>query len=192
MLQPVRRHADTDTTLRTFVSSSPITFPTGIAGGLGRKGSQKVIIFETDGLPNTTATASLVTAGSYKYYKIRYDMNPPMGANTHRSARMDDQRFDGAEPDHIRSSSNWRAPTDPEESVQAVRHRFGPVFQGTDSAWAQQTLQTMQYYAGTQTSASTPLASNQIITGTDAQMSANMVAAFTNILQSGVQVALIK
>jgi hypothetical protein len=50
----------------------------------------------------------------------------------------------------------------------------------------------MQYYAGTQTSASTPLASNQIITGTDAQMSANLVAAFTDILQSGVQVALIK
>ena len=41
-----------DTTLRTFVSSSPITFPTAMAGGMGRKGAQKVIIFETDGLPN--------------------------------------------------------------------------------------------------------------------------------------------
>ena len=42
----------TDTTLRTYVTSSPITFPTGMAGGMGRKGAQKVIIFETDGLPN--------------------------------------------------------------------------------------------------------------------------------------------
>ena len=41
-----------DTTLRTFVTSSPITFPTGMAGGMGRKGAQKVIIFETDGLAN--------------------------------------------------------------------------------------------------------------------------------------------
>ena len=50
----------------------------------------------------------------------------------------------------------------------------------------------MQYYAGTQTSASIALPTSQIITGTDAQMSANMVAAFTNILQNGVQIALTK
>ncbi len=50
----------------------------------------------------------------------------------------------------------------------------------------------MQYYAGTQSSASTALPSNQIITGTDAQMSANMISAFTSILQNGVQIALIK
>jgi hypothetical protein len=69
---------------------------------------------------------------------------------------------------------------------------FGPVFQGPDASSALSTLQTMQYYAGTQSSASTALPSNQIITGTDAQMSSNMIAAFTSILQKGVQVALIK
>ena len=47
--------ASSDTTLRTFVSSSPITFPTAMAGGMGRKGSQKVVIFETDGLANCQA-----------------------------------------------------------------------------------------------------------------------------------------
>ena len=41
-----------DTHLRSFVTSTPITFPTAMAGGMGRKGAQKVIIFETDGLPN--------------------------------------------------------------------------------------------------------------------------------------------
>ena len=82
----------TDTTLRTFVSNSPITFPTGMAGGMGRKGAQKVVIFETDGLANATATASLVTASSgYQYYKIRYDMNNPTGSeypsiNPHRTS----------------------------------------------------------------------------------------------------------
>ena len=50
----------------------------------------------------------------------------------------------------------------------------------------------MQYRAGTQSSASTGLPSNQIITGTDAQMSSNMVSAYTSILQNGVQIALIK
>ena len=53
----------TDTTLRSYATSSPITFPSGMAGGLGRKGAQKLVIFETDGLPNCGATANLVNAG---------------------------------------------------------------------------------------------------------------------------------
>ena len=50
----------------------------------------------------------------------------------------------------------------------------------------------MQYYAGTQSMLPRRLPSNQIITGTDTQMSANMISAFTSILQNGVQIALIK
>ena len=45
----------TDSTLRSFTTSSPITFPAGMSGGMGRKGAQKVIIFETDGLANASA-----------------------------------------------------------------------------------------------------------------------------------------
>ena len=67
---------------------------------------------------------------------------------------------------------------------------FGPVFQGANASAAKSTLQTMQYYAGTQSSPSTALPSNQIITGTDAQMSTNMISTFTQILQNGVQIAL--
>lgn len=69
---------------------------------------------------------------------------------------------------------------------------FGPVFQGPNASAALSTLQSMQYWAGTQTSASTPLTASQVVTGTDTQMSANMVSAFTTILESGVQIALIK
>jgi hypothetical protein len=67
---------------------------------------------------------------------------------------------------------------------------FGPVFTGADASSALSTLQTMQYYGGTQSSASTALPSSQIITGTDAQMSTNMSTAFTTILESGIQIAL--
>ena len=55
-----------------------------MAGGLGRKGAQKVVIFETDGLPNCQATANLVSAGTYNYYQIRYDMNNPSVASIRR------------------------------------------------------------------------------------------------------------
>jgi hypothetical protein len=69
---------------------------------------------------------------------------------------------------------------------------FGPVFSGPDAASAKLTLQTMQYHAGTQNAINTALPSNQIITGTDAEMAADMISAYTNILQKGVQIALIK
>ena len=69
---------------------------------------------------------------------------------------------------------------------------FGPVFQGSNASSALSTLQSMQYYAGTQSMHSTGLPSNQIITGTDAQMSSSMISTFTSILENGVQIALIK
>jgi hypothetical protein len=69
---------------------------------------------------------------------------------------------------------------------------LGPVFSGPDASAATTTLQTMQYYAGTQSNASTALPSNQIITGTDTQILANLTSVFTEILQNGVQIALIK
>jgi hypothetical protein len=50
----------------------------------------------------------------------------------------------------------------------------------------------MQYYGGTQSSTSTALPSNQVITGTDTAMSAAMITTYTDILQSGVQIALVK
>ncbi len=181
-----------DPTLRSYVTSSPITFPTGMAGGMGRKGAQKVIIFETDGLANCTATASLVNAGSYKYYRIRYDMNNPNSSeypsittysiNNSTVLNQVYQLVQQLAADYGNSRNPFR--------LYAIG--FGPVFQGPDAAAALQTLQYMQYYAGTQSSPSTPLAPNQIITGTDAQMLANMTNTFTTILQNGVQIALIK
>ena len=52
--------------------------PAGDAGGSGRKGAQKIIIFETDGAPNTTASAGLINGGPYQsYYSVRYNMSSP-------------------------------------------------------------------------------------------------------------------
>jgi hypothetical protein len=181
-----------DTTLRTFVSSSPITFPTGVAGGLGRRGAQKVVIFETDGLADCTATASLVSGGSYNYYQIRYDMNRP-GASEYPTS-VESYINDTTVLNQVYSlvdqlASDYGTTRNP---FRLYAIGFGPVFEGVDATAAQTTLQTMQFHAGTQTSASTPLPSSQIITGSGSTMSANMVAAYTTILQNGVQIALIK
>ncbi len=184
----------TDSTLRTFVTSSPITFPTGMAGGLGRKGAQKVIIFETDGLPNCQATASLVNAGTYKYYQIRYDMNRPNSSEYPSVTPFSDLNDPSVLTQIYNLIQQQLVPnySTPRNPFRLYALGFGPVFQGPNASGALSTLQAMQYYAGTQSSASTPLAPSQIVTGTDTQMSANMVNAFTTILQSGVQIALIQ
>jgi hypothetical protein len=181
-----------DTNLRTYVTSSPINFPTGVAGGLGRKGAQKVIIFETDGLPNTTATASLITSGTYNYYQIRYNMNsvgsseyPAVSIQTNNAGPVTSQIYSLIQ----QLGTQYSTQRNP---FRLYSIGFGPVFAGPDAASALTTLQTMQYYAGTQSSASTPLDPSQIITGTDAQMQAKMATAFKSILQKGVQIALIK
>jgi Putative Flp pilus-assembly TadE/G-like len=181
-----------DTTLRTYVSSSPITFPTGMAGGMGRKGAQKVIIFETDGIPDMTATANLTSAGTYSYYSIRYNMNSPTSSEYPTTTVTSDA-------DSTVTSQVYSLVTQLKTTYNTTRNPFrlyaigfGPVFQGADASTALGVLQNMQYYAGTQSSASTALPSNQIITGTDAQMLANMISCYTNILQNGVQIALVK
>jgi len=183
----------TDTTLRTFVTSSPITFPTGMAGGMGRKGAQKVIIFETDGLPNCTATATLNTSGAYSYYPIRYDMNKPYSSEyptvTPYSDLNDSAVLAQVQTLVTQLQTTYSTTRNP---FRLYAIGFGPVFQGPDASAALTTLQSMQFWSGTQSSAATALPSNQVITGTGAQMSANMTSAFTSILQNGVQIALIK
>jgi hypothetical protein len=181
----------TDTTLRNFVTNSPIAFPTGMAGGLGRKGAQKVVIFETDGIPNCMATASLVTNGTYSYYKIRYDMNKPTSSEypTVTPLGINDPNVLSQIYSLIQQLGTTYGTT--RNPFRLYTIGFGPVFSGQDASLALSTLQTMQYYAGTQSSPSTPLSSNQIITGTATQMAANMVSAYTTILENGVQVALI-
>lgn len=55
--------------------------PAGDAGGNGRKGAQKIIIFETDGAPNTTASAAFTNSGPYNsYYNVRYNSANPSGS----------------------------------------------------------------------------------------------------------------
>jgi Flp pilus assembly protein TadG len=183
----------TDTTLRTFVTSSPITFPTAMAGGMGRKGAQKVIIFETDGMPNTTATANLVTASSgYTYYQVRYDMNNPVNSEYPSVGFYSDAASAVTTQTYSLVSTLASTYGTSRNPFRLYAIGFGPVFQGTDASSAETVLQTMQYNAGTQSSASTPLPSYQIVTGTDSQMSSNMIQAYKTILQSGVQIALIK
>ena len=66
--------------LQTYNPSPALT---GDAGGLGRRGAYKLVILETDGIPNTAATASFVpvssggTGTNQSYYRVRYNSSYP-------------------------------------------------------------------------------------------------------------------
>jgi len=255
-----------DTTLRTFVSNvahppsggntlNPIDFLPGTAGGLGRKGAQKVVIFETDGVCNCTATAGgsnntkmntsnfpAPTTNYYPttYFPIRYDMNNPSKAGTgfpsyyapgtqiQPNSNVSNQVFNLI----VQMNNDFGTTRNPFKLYSLA---FGPVFSGAnnyisgasggttapDCEGALQMLYAMQYVANQAPGAATPgaadgssgpsgitmpnlssappssgnypvLQANQVINGTDQQMISNMTSAYTNILQSGVQIALIK
>src|SRR5205807_33943 len=66
-----------NSSLRTYNPGGP----TGDAGGLGRKGAQRLVILETDGAPNTTASAGFTNAGPYNsFYNIRFNSSSPGGS----------------------------------------------------------------------------------------------------------------
>ena len=67
-----------NTSLQTYNPGQPA----GDAGGNGRTGAQKIIIFETDGAPNTTASANFVNSGAYQsYYQVRYNSTNPSASD---------------------------------------------------------------------------------------------------------------
>jgi hypothetical protein len=182
-----------NTGLQTYNSSKPI----GDAGGNGRKGAQKIIIFETDGAPNTTAGATLNNLGSYNsYYSIRYNSaNPsasqfPTSVNgySNNSSTVTSQIYnlvtqlaasDSASPPGYSSST---------KKLQLHCIGFGPEFSSSGNAATNTaTLNQMQIRGNVNDG----MPAYKIIYGDEASVTTKLQQAFTQILQSGVQVSLI-
>jgi Flp pilus assembly protein TadG len=182
-----------DTVLRKWITPSS-TIPEGVAGGEGRKGSQKVVIFCTDGAPNTTASATATTSGSVTYYPVRYNSANPTASEYPSTASYSDNastvttQINGIIDKMVTSYSTARKP------FRLYAIGFGPDFLPSYSEQSTNlsTLQTMQYHAGTQSSASTALPSFQIVTGNNATMAADLTTAITTIMQGSIQVVLLQ
>lgn len=192
----------TDSTLTTYVSSSSINFAYGgdghsnttagygMAGGLGRQGSQKMLIFETDGLKTDDASATLTSNSNYSppyYYPIQYNVAtgsgnlPTVGASTSMTP------ITNLLSTMSSSSTGFGSTRNP---FRCYCIGYGPVFASGSSSGIASTatsnLQSMQTATGLSTF---PL---YTVAGTDSQMVTQMKTAFKEILQSGIQVALVK
>lgn len=184
-------------------NSSLLTYnpgqPSGDAGGNGRKGAQKLIIFETDGAPNTTAQATFVNGGPHKsYYRVRFNSNNPgssefpTGVNGYsdNASTVTSQVYSLCNQICALETAGSPGYSSASKKVQIHCLGFGPVFEAGSSgrAAAVATLNQMQTIGNV----TDGMPSYKLITGDEATMISNMQKAFTQILQNGIQVSLIR
>ncbi len=173
--------------------------PAGDAGGRGRRGAQKIIIFETDGAPNTTAGAQFVNNGPYlSYYRVRYNSANPGGSEyptgvsgyADNASQVTSQIFSICQQICALDTAGSPGFSTPSKPVLIHCIGFGAQFDPSSpgQAAAVATLDQMQQIG----SVTDGMPSYKIIYGTDAEVASRLQQAFTKILQSGVQVSLIE
>jgi hypothetical protein len=185
--------------LRTYMQPQPAY--RGAAGGLGRKGASRTVIFETDGAPNTRGFDTIVPLGSDSYYPVRIKdpTNIAASGNEYPNSGTYDinevytvvkqlAALDTASPPGLSTS---RKP------ALVFSLGYGSLFDPSNASGTQANamtfLQTVQYHGNVaKTTSSTDFPDWQRIYGTPDQRITRIQAAFTKIMQSGVQVSLIQ
>jgi hypothetical protein len=180
-----------NTSLQTYNPAEP----SGDAGGNGRRGAQKVVIFETDGMANTSATATLNNLGMHNsYYRIRYNSASPSSSEfptvsspSYSTVSTEVQNL----CTRICAMETASPPGYSTPSKRALIHciGFGPVFApgGPNAVQATALLNQMQTIGNV----TDGMPAYKIIYGTEQDMVNKLTQAFTQILQSGVQVSLL-
>jgi Flp pilus assembly protein TadG len=184
-----------NTSLQTYSSGQQ----TGDSGGMGRKGAQKTIIFETDGAPNTMASAGFTSLGSYNsYYNIRYNYANPGGSEypTNVNNRGD---LDSSVTNQILTICNQICAPDTagvpgyssgSKKVKLHCIGFGPYFSpGSSQATAATSFLNQMQLAG---NVSDGMPDYKVIYGSQSDVITKLQKAFQKIMQDGIQVTLIQ
>ncbi len=175
--------------LRNFTPGSV----SGIAGGLGRQGAEKLIILETDGMANTLAAAGFSNAGPFNSY---YNIRQPGEYPTNSGPAVDAQVYSVVDQICALDSNNPPGYSTSRKPVKIHCIAFGALFEpanfSASTTQALTLLQTIQYKGKTQSSPSLPLAASKIITGDADTRVEKLRQALSAIMQDGVQVSLIE
>jgi len=184
-----------NTSLQTYSAGQP----TGDAGGMGRKGAQKVIIFETDGAPNTTASSTINNLGPYNsYYNIRYNYSNP-GSSQYPTGVSGYSDLSSTVTTQILTVCNQICALDTasvpgfsstNKKVKIHCIGFGPVFNPINSgaAAAKDFLNQMQVIGNVNDG----MPSYKTVYGTQDQVISHLQEAFEKIMVDGIQVTLIQ
>ncbi len=157
----------------------------------GRTGASKVVIFETDGVPNTLGNGSFVNNGPNESRYTSISRGSGLG-NNHPdviSAALNVvERICALDTDNPPGYSTVKNPA----RVHAIA--FGDLFQSTSykKAQALDFLLQVQQKGNTSSSSASSIEPYKIITGDFNTRIANLRLALERIMQSGVQVALLR
>jgi Flp pilus assembly protein TadG len=164
--------------------------PTGDAGGNGRQGAQKIIIFETDGAPDCTASAAFVNYGAYQsYYQVRYNSSNPSASDFPTGVVYGADNNSAVVAQivtlctQIAASTSAGGYSTPSHPVLINCIAFGP--QGTDGLATLNQMQTIG-------NVNDGMPSYKIINGNAATIISNLQTAIDKILETGIQISLIQ
>lgn len=182
--------------------ATPTATYRGNAGGLGRKGASRIIIFETDGAPNSRAYVAIKASGSDSYYPIRIKDPTNLGSSSNvefpsAGTYANSDVYTVVQQICALDSASTPGFSNTRHTAQVFPIGYGSLFDPANSSGSQTTalgfLQTVAYNGNTAkdtTAANFP--DMYRIYGTNQQRIDRMKTAFTNIMQTGTQVSLIE
>jgi hypothetical protein len=166
----------------------------GASGYNGRKGAAKLVIFETDGVPGITGNGTFNNNGPHRSYYSGIGRGSSLGYNNATVVsnleaickRITASDSSASDPDYPGYSGATTA------RVHCIG--FGDLFESSAAAKndALSTLLKMQKAGKTSKVSDTSIESYKIITGDYQDRIDKLREAFERILQSGVQVSLVK
>jgi len=174
--------------------STPTATYRGTAGGMGRKGAERVIIFETDGSPNTRAYKAITSSGGSYYYPIRVK-NP---ANIASASNVEwpstsgynvEEVYDVVENIVAKDTASTPGFGTTRKKVKVYSIGYGSLFDPANAGPTQTTAVSFLTTVQTKGNVTDPIYK---IYGTSDQRITKMQEAFSAIMQNGVQVSLIE
>jgi Flp pilus assembly protein TadG len=168
---------------------SPSSFVNSNPARRGRRGAAKVVIFETDGIPNSTQTFTLQKLGYDSYYKFVSSSTTGTAPDAAAVAIVQQIVKPIAATNTSGTDSGMSLPNAPAR-VYAIG--FGDIFSTSAGPTAATFLLQIQQAGNTSAATDTSIPATQIITGPYPTRIANLRTALQNICQAGVQVTLIE
>ena len=188
--------------LSSATTTSELTHTDYPSNGLnrGRRGAAKIVILETDGVPNAHQAWTLTKFGYNSYYTTSTGATSQT-TGTQGSSAVETPAYNVITQLVKPVATNGNSGTDngfslPSTPAKVYCIGFGDIFSGTPTptfqASALSFLLTCQQKGGTSASTDTAMPTDQIITGPYQTRIDNLKSVLQRIMQSGVQVALIQ
>jgi hypothetical protein len=178
--------------------SSNASLRSGLVGGLGRKGAQRLVVLETDGMANVSTTQNFSSLGAYNsYYNIR-----PGDTVTTSGNSPDTDAIQVAQRICAQTTDNANGPGFALPRKPVIIHCivFGAIFEPTaqdgQSNTAMAMCQQISSIGGTGFPPSVTSTSDpnyyKICVGTLDQRQAKLRQAFSTIMDDGISVVMVK